>query len=64
METTTPEFAGAFVVMLRFAQPPPRLSSVEVVEVSDGRRGEGLAERLHAVLALVSPTIASRSVSP
>jgi hypothetical protein len=52
---TTPELAGALAVRLRFAQPRPGLSSVDVVEVSDGRRGEGLVERRHAALPLVSP---------
>jgi hypothetical protein len=55
METTTPVLIGAFAVRLRFAQPPPRLTSVNVVEVSDRRRGEGPAERRHAVLPLLFP---------
>jgi len=42
-------------ITLRFTQPFPRLSNVGVIEVSDRRLREWLAERGHAVLPLLFP---------
>src|SRR5580658_10088933 len=62
-ETTAPRFDGllsffmfAFTnLRLGFAQPLPRLTGLGMVELSDGRFGERLAERRHAVLPLRFP---------
>src|ERR1700722_7304486 len=62
-ETTVPRFDGLLLffmfaftnLRLGFAQPFPRLPAPGMVEVSDGRFGERLAERRHAGLPLRVP---------
>ena len=49
---------------LRFAQPLPRLSGVGVIEVSDRRFRERLQNIAMPCCHFLSPTIASRSMSP